>query len=86
MTEEEHSWLEYQGYAFAGLVLVPKERLRIHTDEWTKKIKGKGISMEKNWDFAWDLITEHVAKAFLVSPDVVEKRMEKDGVKKKYMK
>jgi len=28
-----------------------------------------------------DLITEHVAKAFLVSPDVIEKRMEKDGIK-----
>lgn len=41
---------------------------------------------KKNSDFAWDLITEHVAKAFLVSPDVVEKRMEKHGIKKKYMK
>ena len=35
---------------------------------------------------AWNLITEHVAKAFLVSPEVVEKRMEKGGIKKKYMK
>ena len=26
MTEEEHSWLEYQGYAFAGLVLVPRKK------------------------------------------------------------
>jgi len=86
MTEEEHSWLEYQGYAFAGLILVPKQRLVKYTNEWTKKIKDKGISMEKNWDFAWDLITEHVAKAFLVSPDVIEKRLEKDGIKKKYMK
>jgi len=32
--------------------------------------------------FAWELITEHVAKAFPVSPDVVEKRMEKDGIKR----
>lgn len=35
--------------------------------------------------FASELITEHVAKAFLVSPDVIEKRMEKDGIKKKYI-
>jgi len=81
MTEEEHSWLEYQGYAFAGLVLVSKEALAKSIAEWTRKIKNKGISMEKNRDFAWDLITEHVAKAFLVSPDVIEKRMEKDGIK-----
>lgn len=86
MTEEEHSWLEYQGYAFAGLILVPKKSLVKYTNEWTKKIKDKGISMEKNWDFAWDLITEHIAKAFLVSPDVIEKRLEKDETKKKYMK
>ena len=86
LTEEEHSWLEYQGYAFAGLVLVPKQSLIKYTNEWTKKIKDKGISMEKNWDFAWDLITEHVAKSFEVSPDVIEKRLEKDGIKKKYMK
>lgn len=38
---------------------------------WTKKIKDKGISIDKTWDFASDLITEHVAKAFLVSPDVI---------------
>lgn len=86
ITEEEHSWLEYQGYAFAGLILVPNHKLVKSAAEWTKKIRDKGISMEKNWDFAWDLITEHVAKAFLVSPDVIEKRMEKDGIKKKYMK
>jgi hypothetical protein len=86
MSEEEHSWLEYQGYAFAGLILVPGEKLVQSTAEWTKKIKEKRISMKKNWDFAWELITEHVAKAFLVSPDVIEKRMEKDGIKKKYMR
>lgn len=62
MTEEEHSWLEYQGYAFAGLILVPKQNLIKSVNEWTWKIRDKGISMEKNWDFAWDLITEHVAK------------------------
>jgi hypothetical protein len=32
------------------------------------------------------LITEHVAKAFLASPDVIEKRLEKDGVKNEYLK
>jgi hypothetical protein len=51
-----------------------------------KKIKDKGISMKKNWDLAWDLITVHVAKAFLVSPDVIEKRPEKDGIKENYRK
>ena len=52
MTEEEHGWIEYQGYAFAGLILVPRENFIKHTNEWVKRIKGKGISIEKNWDFA----------------------------------
>jgi hypothetical protein len=51
-----------------------------------KKIKDKGISMKKNWDLAWNLITAQVAKAFLVSPDVIEKRLEKDVIKENYKK
>jgi len=86
MTEKEHGWLEYQGYAFAGLVLVPRESLSKHTGEWVKRIKAKGISLEKNWDFAWELITEHLGKEFQVSASVIEKRLEKDGIKKKYLK
>jgi hypothetical protein len=69
----------------SGAIPIPIEEIKSVT-EWTRKIRDKGISMEKNWDFSWELITEHVSKAFLVSPDVVEKRVEKDGIKKKYMK
>lgn len=86
MTEEEHGWLEYQGYAFAGLVLVPRESLIKHTSELVKKIKGKKISLEHNWDFAWELIIAHLRKAFQVSSSVIEKRLDKDGIKEKYKK
>lgn len=86
MTEEEHGWLEYQGYAFAGLVLVPRESLIKHTSELVKKIKGKKISLEHNWDFAWELIIAHLGKAFQVSSSVIEKRVDKDGIKEKYKK
>jgi len=84
ITEEEHGWLEYQGYAFAGLILVPRENLIKHTNEWVKKIKGKKVSFERNWDFAWELITAHLGKAFQVSSSVIEKRLDKDGIKGKY--
>lgn len=84
MTEEEHGWLEYQGYAFAGLILVPRENLIKLTAEWVKRIKGKGISIEQNWDFAWELLTEHLGKAFQVSSSVIEKRLDKDGIKENY--
>ncbi len=86
MTEEEHGWLEYQGYAFAGLVLVPRESLVKHTAEWIKKIEGEGISLRRNWDFAWGLIAEHLGEQFQVSSGVIERRIEKDKIKKKYEK
>ncbi len=82
----DHRWLEYQGYAFAGLVLVPQKSLIKQTEKWIKKIRGEGVSLEQNWDFAWELITEHLGKAFQVSSSVIEKRLEKDGIKAKYKK
>jgi hypothetical protein len=85
MDEDKHRWLEYQGYSFAGLILVPRENLIKHTGEWIKKIKKIGISLAVNWDFSWDLITEHLGEEFQVSSSVIEKRIEKDGIKKKYI-
>lgn len=84
ITEEEHRWLEYQGYAFAGLILVPRKNLIKHTTEWVKRIKGEGVSLKQNWDFAWELITSHLGKAFQVSSSVIEKRLDKDGIKENY--
>ena len=86
LPDADHRWLEYQGYAFAGLVLVPKEILAKQTEKWIRKIKGEGISLDQNLDFAWELITAHLGKVFQVSSSVIEKRLEKDGIKKKYVK
>ncbi|MFZ3091874.1 MAG: hypothetical protein WA240_14800 [Nitrospirota bacterium] len=38
------------------------------------------------WDFAWELITAYLGKAFQVSSSVIEKRLDKDGIKEKYKK
>jgi len=86
MTEEEHGWLEYQGYAFAGLILVPREPLVNHTGEWVKRIKDQGISLEQNRDFAWDLIAEHLGKGFQVSSSVIGKRLHKDKIADNFKK
>jgi len=66
------------------LVLVPRESLIKHTNEWVKRIKGKKISLEQNWDFAWELIIAHLGKAFQVSSSVIEKRLDKDDIKENY--
>lgn len=82
--ENDYRWLEYHGYAFAGLVLVPRETLIKYTKAFVDNIKGEGISLKDNWDFAWELITAHLGKIFQVSSSVVEKRLEKDGIKDSY--
>jgi hypothetical protein len=41
LPDADHRWLEYQGYAFAGLVLVPRENLIKQTEKWIKKNKRR---------------------------------------------
>jgi predicted Zn-dependent protease with MMP-like domain len=49
-----------------------------------RKIKDRGISMEKRRDIVWDLITEYVAhgiaKHFAVSDQVIEKRLIRENL------
>jgi hypothetical protein len=78
--DKEHSWLEYQAYAFAGLVLVPASPLETAARECVDKVKSEGIDLNENWDFAWSRIAAFLAKQFEVSSQVVEKRLQKDGL------
>jgi hypothetical protein len=41
--DKEHGWIEYQAYAFAGLLLVPSEPLAIAVRACVDKIKTEGI-------------------------------------------
>jgi len=78
--DKEHGWLEYQAYAFAGLVLVPKAPLETATEECVDLIRGEGVDLEENWDFAWSRIAAFLAKRFAVSSAVVDKRVAKDKI------
>ncbi|MBI4378224.1 MAG: hypothetical protein HY578_03905 [Nitrospinae bacterium] len=63
---------------------VPLGNLIRHTNECVKRIRGKGVSLKQNWDFAWELITAHLGKTFQVSSIVIEKRLDKDDIKENY--
>jgi len=78
--EKEHGWLEYQAYAFAGLVLVPRDQLATAVRGCVEKVKAEGIDLHENWDFAWTRIAAFIGKEFEVSSRVIEKRLEKDGL------
>ncbi|MBI5694256.1 MAG: ImmA/IrrE family metallo-endopeptidase [Nitrospirae bacterium] len=84
--EKDYAALEFQAYAFAGLVLVPKEHLEKLTDSYVKKILKEGISLNDNWDFAWDRIAARLAKDFEVSSEVIDRRLKYDKIFDKYRK
>lgn len=84
ISEKDHRWLEYQAYSFGGLVLVPREHLVKLTEFYINLIQEEDISLQENWDFAWDLIAAQLAKNFDVSSDVIEKRLSKDKVMNLY--
>ena len=80
ISDKDHSWLEYHVYTFGGLVLVPAEHLKEHTQYHIERIGKEDISLSENWDFAWDRIADQLAKDFEVSTQVIEKRLSKDKV------
>ncbi len=84
--EKEHGWLEYQAYAFAGLVLVPKAPLAAATESCVTMIRGEGIDLEENWDFVWSRIASFVGKPFEVSGEVIERRLQKDDIPDSFKK
>ena len=84
--EKQHGWLEYQANAFAALVLVPKVALHNQTRICLDEVRSEGINLDENWDFAWSRIAAFVAKRFQVSSEVVDRRLQKDGVPETFKK
>lgn len=82
--DQTHRWLEYQAYSFGGLVLVPSEHLQRLADKYVKRIRKEGILLEEKRNPGWEWIADWLAKDFAVSTQVIEKRLEKDGIKERY--
>jgi Zn-dependent peptidase ImmA (M78 family) len=76
---------EYQGYAFAGYLLVPKHHLAAKTSQCLPEIqaeisaaKSAGIPRTKYLDFAVSSLANKLAGVFDVSPEVIQKRIKND--------
>lgn len=85
ISDTDHSWLEWQAYAFGGLVLVPREHLEKFTHSCVDIIPDRESLLKENWDFAWEKIAAQLAKDFAVSTRVIEKRLDKDKIKEQYL-
>lgn len=78
MDEEDRRWMEWQAYAFAGLVIVPPDPLRDQYGKAVRSARKVGLSIQKVGEVARPYIAEWLAKRFVVSPQVIEKRVDKD--------
>jgi Zn-dependent peptidase ImmA (M78 family) len=77
---DQHSIMEYQANCFAGLVLVPGDKLKQKIPAVIEEIKkiSPELYSKLQKDFIWDVIKDNVASYFEVSKDAIHIRMERD--------
>ncbi len=82
---QDYSALEFQEYAFGGLILVPPPELKSLMEKNLPDIKhlikiskSRNIEREQYLDYAKEKIAQEVAPIFDVSTEVIVKRMEYD--------
>ena len=80
MDEASREWVEWQAYAFAGLILVPRIQLKQTLNEAVKLAKAAGFSFNNNVEVAKGYISTTLGRAFGVSARVIEKCLDKDGL------
>ena len=78
--EETHSWLEYQAYSFAGLILVPHDPLLTHAKRLVREVRRKITGIKNEEDIVRQVVAEALAKEFDVSMAVIERRLTKDKI------
>lgn len=78
--ETEYSYLEYHANEFAGRFLVPLEALKRELEEKLVIIEKAGISRATLDDGALSYIANGIAKAFALSSDVIERRLQKENL------
>jgi Zn-dependent peptidase ImmA (M78 family) len=81
ITEEDYAWFEFQANSFAGLVLVPAAELRREFAGAVQTARRAGLSDATLWSEAGkEHIARWLATQFEVSEQVIERRLEKDGL------
>ena len=74
--EKEYRFLEFHANSFAGLVLVPQQELAAAFAETIETFRGMGFS--EFGDPVRDYVEASIAERFVVSPEVIHRRVERD--------
>ena len=73
--ETDYDWLEYQAYAFAGLVLVPTGHLKTQFQSAVNAPERIGFSRESEPEAFYEYVIETLREVFEVSDAVIAKRL-----------
>lgn len=78
--ERDYGKLEFQAYTFAGLVLVPPASLEERLRAAVSLAASKGLTVQADSDIAKNAIEGYLSKEFVVSRDVIRRRLGYDGL------
>ena len=73
--ETDYNWLEYQAYAFAGLVLVPTAHLRAQFQSAAEAAERIGFTRQGEAEAFLEYVAEVLREVFQVSDAVIAKRL-----------
>ena len=73
--ESDYNWLEYQAYAFAGLVLVPTGHLRAQFQSAAEAAERIGFTRQGEAEAFLEYVAEVLREVFQVSVAVIAKRL-----------
>jgi len=76
--EDQYSFLEFHAYSFAGLILVPSDKLREVFFDYVELAQEHSIDFDQPGTGAREAAEDHIAGIFEVSPDVIHRRIEYD--------
>jgi len=78
VAERDYGKLEFQAYAFAGLILVPPAPLSERLRTAISLAESKGLTVSADSDVARDAIAGYLSKEFVVSREVIRRRIAYD--------
>jgi hypothetical protein len=76
--EKDYGKLEFQAYAFAGLILVPPASLAERFHAAIALAESKGLTVKTDSDVARDAVESYLSREFVVSRDVIRRRLAYD--------
>jgi Zn-dependent peptidase ImmA (M78 family) len=78
--ERDYGRLEFQAYAFAGLCLVPSSALGERFHAAIDLAESRGLAVKTDSEIARDAVEGYLSREFVVSRDVIRRRLGNDGL------